>query len=46
MLLEGLLDPSSYPGYVGKDYEELLAVIFFMGIAMALMVAFGQWWSR
>ena len=46
MLLAGLFDPSSYPGYVGKDYEELLAVLFFMAVAMALMVAFGSWWQR
>jgi hypothetical protein len=45
-LLGGLFDPSSYPGYVGKDYEELLAVLFFMGVAMIMMVAFGAWWQR
>jgi hypothetical protein len=24
----------------------LLGVLLFMGVAMGLMVAFGQWWSR
>ncbi len=46
MVFAGLFDPSSYPGYVGKDYEELLAVLFFMAVAMALMVVFGAWWQR
>jgi hypothetical protein len=49
MLILGLphvLDPSSYPSYVGKDYEELLAVLVFMAMAMGLMVAFGAWWQR
>jgi hypothetical protein len=34
------------PGYVGKDYEELIFVLFTMIISMGLMVAFGAWWQR
>lgn len=44
--LPGFLEPGNYPGYVGKDYEELLAVLFTMFISFGLMVAFGAWWSR
>jgi hypothetical protein len=32
--------------YVGKDYEELLFVLITLLISMAIMVAFGAWWSR
>ncbi len=32
--------------YVGKDYEELLFVLLTLLISMAIMVAFGAWWSR
>jgi hypothetical protein len=46
MFFAGLFDPGSYPGYVGKDYEELIAVLATLAISMALMVAFGAWWSR
>lgn len=35
-----------FSGVVGKDYEELIFVIVTLGISMALMIAFGQWWSR
>ena len=35
-----------FSGTVGKDYEELIFVILTIAISMALMVAFGQWWSR
>jgi hypothetical protein len=35
-----------FPGYVGKDYEELLAVLFTLIVSMGMMVAFGAWWSR
>jgi hypothetical protein len=38
--------PLLFSGTVGKDYEELIFVILTMGISMALMVAFGAWWSR
>jgi hypothetical protein len=38
--------PLLFEPYVGKDYEELLAVLATMIIAMGLMVAFGAWWSR
>ena len=37
---------SEFPGYVGKDYEELLAVLATLVLSMGLMVAFGAWWSR
>ena len=33
-------------GFVGKDYEELVLVLVTMALSMALMVAFGAWWSR
>ena len=35
-----------FSGTAGKDFEELFFVILTIGISMALMVAFGQWWSR
>ena len=35
-----------FEGYVGKDYEELLAVLFTLVVSMGLMVALGAWWSR
>ena len=34
------------PGYVGKDFEELIFVLLTLTIAMGLMVAFGAWWQR
>jgi len=49
MFLLGLpvfLNPDSYPGYVGKDYEELLAVVVTMFVSFGIMVAFGAWWQR
>jgi hypothetical protein len=41
-----LASPLLFQGYVGKDYEELIFVILTLGFSMALMVAFGAWWSR
>ena len=38
--------PLLFSGTVGKDYEELFFVILTMGISFALLIAFGQWWSR
>ncbi|MEX2246535.1 MAG: hypothetical protein WEC75_07590 [Dehalococcoidia bacterium] len=35
-----------FQGFVGKDYEELLLVLVTMILSMAIMVAFGAWWSR
>lgn len=44
--LPGFLVPDHYPSYVGKDYEELLAVLITMFISFGIMVAFGAWWQR
>ena len=41
-----LASPLLFEGYVGKDYEELLAVLFTIVVSMGLLVAFGAWWSR
>lgn len=32
--------------FVGKDYEELVLVLVTMFLSLAIMVAFGAWWSR
>jgi hypothetical protein len=42
MSLSALLDI----GYVGKDYEELIAVLATTVLAMAVMVGLGWWWQR
>jgi hypothetical protein len=46
MSLPLIFSLSDFPGYVGKDYEELLAVVATLVVSMGLMVAFGAWWSR
>ena len=46
MSLPFLISWSDFPGYVGKDYEELLAVVLTLIVSMGMMVAFGAWWSR
>ena len=38
--------PLLFQPVVGKDYEELIAVVVTMAISFGLMVAFGAWWSR
>ncbi len=38
--------PLLFQPVVGKDYEELIAVIVTLAISFGLMVAFGAWWSR
>ena len=38
--------PLLFEPYVGKDYEELLFVLLTLLISLAIMVAFGAWWSR
>jgi hypothetical protein len=40
------MPPLAIEGFVGKDYEELVFVLLAMALSMALMVAFGAWWSR
>ena len=37
---------SGFHGVVGKDYEELVAVLITMGLSFMFMVAFGAWWQR
>jgi hypothetical protein len=46
MILPLLFSFSDLPGYVGKDYEELLAVFLTIILSLGMMVAFGAWWSR
>jgi hypothetical protein len=38
--------PLLFQGTVGKDYEELIAVIITLAISFGLMLVFGAWWSR
>jgi hypothetical protein len=33
-------------GYVGKDYEELIAVLFTTLASLGILVGLGWWWQR
>jgi hypothetical protein len=45
-MLAECLQLLTFTGIVGKDYEELVAVLITMFISFAMMVAFGAWWQR